>query len=99
MKEYFGTPFMNLIMLMQNIPIHFIRDFITENGKTAHLRVGENSWPVKVLFYEYNSSARFSQGWSEFMKYCNLKVGDACYFKMVDEEKLEFQVTISRRCR
>lgn len=90
---------MNLILLvnaLQTIPINYIRNFISENGKITTFKVGKNSWPVKVLFYEHYSCARFSQGWSKFMKDCGLKVGDSLHFLMVDEQNLEFEVRITR---
>ncbi|XP_057437016.1 B3 domain-containing transcription factor VRN1-like isoform X3 [Lotus japonicus] len=79
------------------IPMTFIKKFLSEkdNGRFVTLRVGRNTWPVKVLYYKYCSSARFSLGWPEFVKECGLKAGDVCHFLMIDKKNLELQVTIN----
>ena len=82
---------------MQTIPINYIRNFLSknDNGKYATLRVGENTWKVKFLYYEHYSNVKFSHGWHEFVKGCGLKSGDVCHFRVIDKEKVEFQVTIN----
>ncbi|KAK7273654.1 hypothetical protein RIF29_14712 [Crotalaria pallida] len=78
------------------IPFDVIRNVIIYNGKQATLRFENKSWPVKVLYYPHYSSAKFSVGWLDFVRDCDLKKGDACHFKIIDEDNLVFQVSISR---
>ncbi|XP_057435291.1 B3 domain-containing transcription factor VRN1-like isoform X2 [Lotus japonicus] len=77
-----------------NIPQEFMKKHNTIHGNYVKLKVEKSSWDVKVL--KYLRLTRFSDGWRAFVKECELNVGDTCVFEMVDEKKLELQVTINK---
>ncbi|KAK7310208.1 hypothetical protein RJT34_07565 [Clitoria ternatea] len=82
--------------LKTTIPFDYIKLNHIKNGRYATFQVGERLWRVKVLCYERYYFARFSQGWNEFIRDCDLKEGDACHLNMIDAENLVFQVSISK---
>jgi len=58
------------------------------------LKMGGKSWYVKVNYYESARSCRFSKGWRKFTRACKVKIGDTCLFKLIDERKFVFDVSI-----
>jgi hypothetical protein len=60
----------------------------------VELKMGRQSWFVKVNYYESIRGCRFSKGWIKFMKECNVEIGDTCLFKLIDESKFVFDVSI-----
>ncbi|KAL2347919.1 hypothetical protein Fmac_001919 [Flemingia macrophylla] len=81
------------INIPPTVSYHYMKWYVNESGRNVTLRVGRRLWLVKLLFYKKNSFCRFSSGWLEFMRDCDLKVGDTCICKMIDEENLEFEVS------
>ncbi|KAL5162105.1 B3 domain-containing transcription factor VRN1 [Glycine soja] len=82
----------------QTISFKYIRSYVNEScseihGRLVTLRVGCRAWQVKLLCYNANSFARFSSGWPEFARECDLKPGDVCILKMIDVKKLVFEVS------
>lgn len=73
----------------------FIRNHDIDNIEKVTLRVGERSWPVKLEYYS-KLLCLFGSGWSEFMSECNLKVGDICYFELIDKKEFVFDVEVRR---
>jgi len=59
----------------------------------VELKMGRKSWFVKVKYYEC-LGCRFSKGWRKFMKECKVEIGDTCLFKLIDEKKFVFDVSI-----
>lgn len=78
---------------MQTIPYEYAKKYAEEHGRLVTFRVGDKSWQVKFLFYEKSHYGRFSRGWHDFARDCDLKMGDACIFRMVDQENLVFNVS------
>ncbi|KAK7310207.1 hypothetical protein RJT34_07564 [Clitoria ternatea] len=81
---------------LATIPFTYSKIYLNESGRFVTFRIGTRSWNVKLLYYETSSSAKFSLGWHQFLKDCNLEEGDVCHFNMIDEENLVFSVSISK---
>ncbi|XP_019423704.1 PREDICTED: B3 domain-containing transcription factor VRN1-like isoform X2 [Lupinus angustifolius] len=81
---------------LTSIPMSFMRNYVTLGGKKAKLRVGKRTWDVKVQYYQTRTYARFTDGWRDFTKECNLNVGDSCLFEIIDEENFELNVSIMK---
>ncbi|CAL0313977.1 unnamed protein product [Lupinus luteus] len=81
---------------LTSIPMSFMRNYHTLGGKKAKLRVGKRTWDVKVQYYQTRSFARFTDGWRDFAKECNLNVGDSCRFQIIDQENFELSVSIMK---
>jgi len=60
----------------------------------VELKMGEQSWSVKVNYYRSIHGCRVSGGWGQFMKACKVEIGDTCLFKLIDESKFVFDVSI-----
>jgi len=60
----------------------------------VELKMGGQSWFVKVNYYHSIHGCRFSAGWRQFIKECQLEIGDTCLLKMIDEKKFVFNVSI-----
>lgn len=61
------------------IPLEFLKKHPRCHGKDVTLQVGEKSWDVKVVYYNYPNRAsfgRFCEGWAKFARECKLKVGN-----------------------
>ena len=82
---------MILCYFLQYIPKEFMERHSRCRGNLVLLQVGKKSWPVKVLY-----RGVFSEGWPAFVRGCKLDAGDFCLFKMIDEENLVLEVSISR---
>ncbi|KAL4653423.1 hypothetical protein ACB092_01G302100 [Castanea dentata] len=56
------------------------------------------TWSVKFSFYEAiaQTKAMFQQGWKEFARDNNLKVGDVCIFELTNGIEVAFKVAIFR---
>lgn len=79
-------------MYLQTVPKEFMNGGSHEN--ILELKVGGQSWFVKVNYYESVRSCRFSKGWRKFMKACKVEIGDTCLFKLIDERKFVFDVSV-----
>ncbi|XP_027913880.1 B3 domain-containing transcription factor VRN1-like [Vigna unguiculata] len=75
------------------IPFEYAKKYGEESGRRVTFRVGERSWKVKFLLYGQHSFARFSSGWFDFVRDCDLKLGDVCILRMLDQENLVFNVS------
>ncbi|WVZ13292.1 hypothetical protein V8G54_017822 [Vigna mungo] len=64
------------------IPYEYAKKYAKEDGRLVTFRVGDKSWQVKFLFYDKHHFGRFSRGWHDFARDCDLKMGDACIFRM-----------------
>ncbi|KAL9276073.1 hypothetical protein ACSQ67_026386 [Phaseolus vulgaris] len=84
-------------VLMQTIPFRYAKSYLEKSGRHVSLSVGDRWWEVKLLFFDRNCLARFSDGWFEFVKDCDLKEGDLCVLRMLDEENLVFNVSFFQR--
>jgi hypothetical protein len=56
--------------------------------------MGGQSWSVKVTSYGSTKCCKFGKGWRQFMQECKIEIGDTCLFKLIDEKKLVFEVSI-----
>ncbi|XP_045805712.1 B3 domain-containing transcription factor VRN1-like isoform X1 [Trifolium pratense] len=61
------------------------------HNKDVQLKMGQKSWFVTVKYY--GKTCKFYKGWRPFKKDCNLKNGDSCFLKLIDEENLLFEVS------
>jgi hypothetical protein len=53
--------------------------------------MGSKSWDLTVKYY--GKACRFYRGWREFKNVCKLKNEDTIFLKLIDEEKLVFEVS------
>jgi len=60
----------------------------------VELKMGEQSWFVKANYYHSIHGCRFSAGWRQFIKESKVEIGDTCLFKLIDERKFVFDVSI-----
>ncbi|XP_039686019.1 B3 domain-containing protein_Os12g40080-like [Medicago truncatula] len=74
------------------VPKEFMKKGCNEN--IVELKMGRKSWFVKVNFYRSLCGCRFSKGWRQFMKAGKVEIGDTCLFKLIDERKFVFDVSI-----
>ena len=82
-------------MYLQTAPNEFMKRGYHEN--IVELKIERKSWFVKVNYYESSRGCRFSKGWRKFMKECKVEIGDTCLFKLIDERKFVFDVSIIGR--
>ncbi|PRQ49170.1 putative transcription factor B3-Domain family [Rosa chinensis] len=66
-----------------HIPCTFVKDYIKIKKRTAELQVSNRLWSVKWI--NDSRSSRFSQGWNEFVRQNDLKVGDVCVFELIKQ--------------
>ncbi|WVY96615.1 hypothetical protein V8G54_028766 [Vigna mungo] len=73
------------------LPKDFLKYHGIPHSNAVTLKVGERSWDVKL-----DSHCRFTRGWCELIRGCQLKPGDVCRFELMDKKnkKIVFQVTI-----
>jgi hypothetical protein len=79
-------------MHLQSVPKEFMKRGCHEN--IVELKMGRKSWFVKVNYYQSLCGCRFGKGWRKFMKECKVEIGDTCLFKLIDESKFVFNVSI-----
>ncbi|KAL5554602.1 hypothetical protein UlMin_042003 [Ulmus minor] len=80
------------------LPVYTNRYFKNKNGSAITLRVP----PSRCWSCKYKGSplkcgryrAKFNDGWKEFAKENNLKVGDVCIFELTDESNMTIDVSI-----
>ncbi|KOM36394.1 hypothetical protein LR48_Vigan02g254400 [Vigna angularis] len=72
-----------------NLPRDFFKNHGIRHSNAVILEVGKKSWDVKLDPY-----CRFTVGWCEFIRGCQLKPGDVCRFELMDKKKIVFEVTI-----
>jgi hypothetical protein len=62
----------------------------------SELRVGEGTWFVEVNYNQYLDYGWFTKGWQEFVRECNVKIGDGdtCLFEMIDVQNHVFKGSI-----
>ncbi|XP_050386056.1 B3 domain-containing protein LOC_Os12g40080 [Argentina anserina] len=79
-----------------HIPSTFVKD-IKIKRSTAKLQVSNRLWSVKWITDHHSS--RFSQGWTEFVRENDLKVGDACVFELIKQtDDTVMKVYVFRCC-
>jgi hypothetical protein len=78
---------------LQSAPKEFMKRGCHEN--IVELKMGRQSWFVKVNYYESIRGCRFSKGWIKFMKEYKVEIGDTCLLKLIDERKFVFDVSIA----
>ncbi|KAK7273715.1 hypothetical protein RIF29_14775 [Crotalaria pallida] len=61
------------------IMLHFIVRHVLE--KLIHNDDTYHGWQVRVLYYPHYSSVKFSVGWLDFVRDCDLKEDDACHLQ------------------
>ncbi|KAL6224713.1 hypothetical protein ACLB2K_003568 [Fragaria x ananassa] len=75
------------------LPRKFSKRHLKLPAGIAILRISDGrTWSVKFKYDHKNSKARFSCGWSLFVRVNNLKVGDVCVFLLIDCNELLFEV-------
>lgn len=62
--------------------------------KFVELKMGGQSWIVKVIYYHSIRGCLFSKGWRSFMEECKVKIGNTCLLEMIDEKNCVFKVSI-----
>ncbi|XP_059302622.1 B3 domain-containing protein REM5-like [Lycium ferocissimum] len=80
---------------MLNIPCAFGRRYMKKGQKfekDATLQTDTASWPVVIREYD---RLKFRNGWGEFVRANELRVGDVCCFQLIDEEKFILKVCIN----
>ncbi|XP_022640640.1 B3 domain-containing protein REM9 [Vigna radiata var. radiata] len=70
-----------------NLPRNFLKNHGIGDSNVI-LEVGKKSWDVKL-----DSYSRFTTGWAQFIRDCQLKPGDVCRFELMDKKKIVFEVT------
>ncbi|XP_059302623.1 B3 domain-containing protein REM19-like [Lycium ferocissimum] len=60
--------------------------------KEATVQTDRASWPVVIRGYD---RFKFRNGWGEFVRANELRVGDVCRFELIDEEEFIFKVCIN----
>ncbi|WVY96613.1 hypothetical protein V8G54_028764 [Vigna mungo] len=71
-----------------NLPRNFLKSHGIRDSNAVILEVGKKSWDVKL-----DSYWRFTAGWVQFIRECQLKPGDVCRFELMDKKKIVFEVT------
>lgn len=81
--------------IFQELPRNFSKRHLKLPAGIAILRISDGrTWSVKFKYDHKNSKARFSCGWSLFVRDNNLKVGDVCVFVLIDCNELLFEVIL-----
>ncbi|XP_045820295.1 B3 domain-containing transcription factor VRN1-like isoform X2 [Trifolium pratense] len=76
------------------IPSEFLKRHNISNGNSVELKVGEGTWFVEVSYNEDLDYGGFTKGWKEFVRECKVKIGDTCFFEMIDLQNHVFKVSI-----
>lgn len=79
-----------------HIPMTFVKNYIKIKKSTVKLQVSKRLWSVKWI-HNYCSS-RFSQGWTEFVRQNDLKMGDVCVFELIKTDDIVMKVSFFRCC-
>ncbi|XP_034223788.1 B3 domain-containing transcription factor VRN1-like [Prunus dulcis] len=78
------------------VPIRFARSFVKLRKQTVTLQVRERSWPVNLIGWNKESSAKLSGGWPAFATENCLRGGDVCTFELIERNDIVLKVHIFR---
>ncbi|KAM7523659.1 hypothetical protein LguiA_013561 [Lonicera macranthoides] len=94
-------PFLEIILKpahvysgLMNIPLEFVKSYMSAHRQTARLKHSNKSWLVKLI--SYGERLVFSAGWRKFVADNTLKRGDVCRFKLIRRNDYAFNVAIVR---
>jgi bifunctional DNA-binding transcriptional regulator/antitoxin component of YhaV-PrlF toxin-antitoxin module len=76
------------------IPSEFLKRHNISNGNSVELKVGEGTWFVEVSYNQDLDYGGFTKGWKEFVRECKVKIGDTCFFELIDVQNHVFNVSI-----
>ncbi|KAI5319449.1 hypothetical protein L3X38_039157 [Prunus dulcis] len=79
-----------------HVPVRFARSFVKRRKQTVTLQVRERSWPVNLIGWTNESSAKLSAGWSAFATENCLREGDVCTFELIERNDIVLKVHIFR---
>ena len=84
------------LILLQNIPLRFVKRHFEKNNNTATLLVpAGRTWPVKCSVAK--TDVKFSRGWRNFVVDNRLEVGDVCASEMIKCTGTLLKVVIFRK--
>ncbi|KAK2453682.1 B3 domain-containing transcription factor VRN1 [Trifolium repens] len=73
------------------IPSEFLKRHNISNGNSVELKVGEGTWLVEVSYNQDLDYGGFTKGWKEFVRECKVKIGDTCFFELIDVQNHVFK--------
>lgn len=87
----------SFFLSLQTIPIAFALEYLprTSNRTILQVRDKDRIWPVHCLVQA--RSVGFTSGWKDFVHDNHLKIGDICFFELLEiQEDILMTVYINR---
>ncbi|MED6123102.1 hypothetical protein PIB30_046136 [Stylosanthes scabra] len=78
------------------IPLFLVKNYLQKTHLVT-FKFGGRAWHLKFLHYaKYKTAVKFSTGWGQFCRECELKARDICIFELINKEDAVFDVHLFR---